>query len=358
MDDHMETIFKKYMEIMENNILYSPLQKQLFRFDERETVWMQSDLPDLCYYIRHILTERMTWTKEEHKIIDKYNLLQRIIKVCYKTYLTRNDDIIISQFNQTKGVLPLRNNKSIDLKTLQIRPRVYSDYFTCYCHTDYNPMYNKERIYRVLASIFCQSYNDTSREPTEEEIEIIHSSIKMLGYAVTGENHVDLQAYEENEKNDSILVSEQRERRKALLAKYQVYVWNERYSVLFFYLSMTLDELCNCDMERFSDKKIRQELKESNYRIISLPNTCNLSKIGPIQACVPLLKQTNEFGTFSYNKVTLPIFYHKNSRVDYPELLEDFFSACCEGAYAYYQDVERNGLNMNMNVVDASATLV
>lgn len=357
MDDHTENIIKKYMENIENNILYSPLQKQLFRFDERETVWMQSDLLDLTYLIRHILTERITWTKEEHKIVIKYNSLHRIIKICYRTCLTRNDDIVISQFNQTKGVLPIRNNKSIDLKTLQIRPRVYSDYFTCYCNINYNPVYNKERIYRVFASIFCQSYNDTSRQPTTEEIDMIHSSIKMLGYAFTGENHVDLQAYEENEKNDSILVSEQRERRKALLEKYKVYVWNERYSVLFFYLSMTLDELCNCDMDNYSEKKIKQELKESNYRIISLPNTCNLSKIGTIQACVPLLKQTNEFGTFSYNKVTLPIYYHKNSRDDYPEVFEDFFSACCEGAYAYYQEIERNGVHVN-SVVDASSNSV
>lgn len=339
MDELQEMVVQKVMSQLELQILYCPLRKFMYRYNDKETKWHIIDKEDFCWYTI-LFARTMEWNKQEQRIITNETSSRRISKHCYLLCLRRNDTDIVSQLNLKKGCLALPNNMLVELRTLTVRPRVATDYFTENCTATYNPQYNKERIYRILASIFCLSYNDLTRELTEEELAVVTEKVKLLGYVMTAENVLNMKEYEENENNTDIMVAAQRAKRKELQEQYHVYNWTEKrwYAIIFYYFYISLGELCNTDLERYSPKQIKSELRESNFRMIALPNTYDIEKMGVIQGCVPFIRQDNQFGIASFKKVELPFYFHKGLRDEYDEFATDFLSVCCEGAQAYYQE--------------------
>jgi hypothetical protein len=334
----MNSVIHKYINHIRNNILYSPTKKHMYKYDDSQTIWIEIDKYDLFYYIKTI-TNQLIWTKEEEKIIKKISdrtYLSKIGKKCLQQIIkNKNDDETISQFNRKKGVLPISNNNVIELQTLHVRPRIYSDYFTSSCNVTYIPDYDRETIYRFFASLFCESY-DVTRPPNNNEIDGIYYSMKLLGYMITGENEINSKEFMENENNEHQLVSEQREKRKSILEKYKVLVYNDEMDQLCSLLSFSFYEVANCNTNYNTNTVLLDFIKNNNCRILSIPNTVNIDKLPHIQGCVPMIKHDNPFST-SYKKIPL-MLYRKKHKINYYRLMDDFFSACCEGAFMYYQD--------------------
>lgn len=340
----MNSIIEKCMDYSTDNLLYSPSRKKLYHYDESNTIWSAITKDDFDTYMYHLINNIITkWLLEEQMILEKANTIPRVIHTCYSMYKKRNDDAIISQFNRKKGVLPLTDNQVIEFTTLQKRPRVRTDYFTTYCPINYDPHYNKDKIYRIIATICTTTYKK-NRDPTEAEMDAIMTFIKRFGYLLTGENHASVQEFEENENNEHQLVSEQRLKRKQLQEQYKIYTCiGDAYVVEIFLtvLEYYLGELYNNEIEHYVTKHRNEQLHENHYRIVLLSSK-TIDAIGPIQGCVPiqLLKQ-GQLQSSSWYKINPITFYIQDERIYVSTIYNDFFSACCEGAFMYYQELAK-----------------
>lgn len=111
------------------------------------------------------------------KDFDTKTYLKDISERSYgKLYDTEFD----KKINNVSNLLPLKNGKLIDLKTLQVRDRTINDKFTFECPVSYLPESNFEHANKFFCDIM----------PDEKEREYLRKS---LGYMLTGE--VDARAF-------------------------------------------------------------------------------------------------------------------------------------------------------------------
>jgi hypothetical protein len=172
-------------------------------------------------------------------------------------------------------------------------------------------------------------------------MDAIINFIKTFGYLFTGENHASVQEFEENEHDEHQLVSEQRKKRRELQEQYKIYTCiGDAYvvDIILSVLEYYLGELYNNEIDRYVTKQRNEIVHDNHYRMVVLSSN-TINAIGPIQGCVPiqLLKQ-GKLRTYSWYNIQPIRFYSQDDTLYVSTIYNDFFSACCEGAFMYYQE--------------------
>ena len=85
---------------------------------------------------------------------------------------------------------------------------------------------------------------------------------------------------------------------------------------------------------------VQQESPISNQKLIFKLNSESIKNnfSNEIAPYTLILEEDCPFGkSCQYKKIPL-MLYRKKHKINYYRLMDDFFSACCEGAFMYYQD--------------------
>ncbi len=98
MDELQQIIVQKMMSQLEHQILYCPVRKFMYRYNDKETKWHLIDKEDFRWYFI-LLARTMEWTKQEQRVITNETTSRRISKHCYLLCLRRNDSDIVAQLN-------------------------------------------------------------------------------------------------------------------------------------------------------------------------------------------------------------------------------------------------------------------
>lgn len=132
-----EDLSKYLIEKLKDDILYSPYHNDYYFWNSELALWRLQK----PHYLRTLITpilEPYLETGPDPKIIDEFKSLIKtdkfqasIIRMCIPYLETRDDSSFIrTTLDSISGLLPIADNKTIVLRTGEVRPRVKTDYFT------------------------------------------------------------------------------------------------------------------------------------------------------------------------------------------------------------------------------------
>jgi len=126
---------QEYLRRVDGNILYSRKRKEVYRFNERTALWNDYDLSSIITDLYEVLESYVRRCPDPDlcgQILDSLvssrgsdNVI-RMIKAFIKT---RDDDVIIREFNRKVRVFPICESQVFDFVKGEPRQRVKEDYF-------------------------------------------------------------------------------------------------------------------------------------------------------------------------------------------------------------------------------------
>jgi putative DNA primase/helicase len=169
---------------------YKYSSKYLFEYDDIASLWVEIEEQDIKTAISNWLTSQkdkiimLTPNNNEfekkkietfEKLYETKTNLKNIDSV-YKFFTSEiKDNIFINNLNRAKPhLLPIKNNKVVDLKTGEIRRREPEDYFTYFCNVE--PTTKKSELFNnFIKDIMCRN---------QEAVKYLQS---ILGYSISGD---------------------------------------------------------------------------------------------------------------------------------------------------------------------------
>jgi P4 family phage/plasmid primase-like protien len=170
--------------------LYKYSKKYLFSYDEDDCLWKETFENDVIAHISSWITAQYdkiilttpTVNEFDKKKINAFTKLYTSkttisnISSVFKYYLVEiKDDKLLDNLNRAQPyLLPIKNNKIVDLKTGDVRRRQLEDYFTYYC--DVEPTKKKSLLFNnFINDIMCRN---------QEAVKYLQT---ILGYSMSGD---------------------------------------------------------------------------------------------------------------------------------------------------------------------------
>ena len=177
----------------------------LYKFDYERCLWVMTKIDILQIFIKTYLISLFEPIIKNYKVVDEdtekqlklfkktlsrlglssytngiYTLLSKMVQNrCY------DDKFIADNFDKKIGLLPLRNNKTFDLRKCELRDRIREDYFTFEMETNYIQDYDEDTCVNYFKSLMYDYENEN-----ECSQELYDNFVTMLGYTMTGENNL------------------------------------------------------------------------------------------------------------------------------------------------------------------------
>lgn len=211
-----EEDFSEYIiEALEGEYLYDEIQKTLWLFNKEKALWVQRDLDHIMTLISPILipiikshpiprksvksikkddTPEVVKSKfetQKQAFIDEtksYSFQNKVSKLCMAKFKVQHSSVFIMQnFDNKIGIVPIMNNKVINLSTGEVRDRLKTDYFTKIIDRKIVSVSAEERlwIYELFESFLTNSISKI--KPNKKHTE---SLIYSIAYSLTGENNL------------------------------------------------------------------------------------------------------------------------------------------------------------------------
>jgi phage/plasmid-associated DNA primase len=98
-----------------------------------------------------------------------------------------SSDFIDTTFDRTPYLLPIKDNKIVDMRNDVIRERTKNDYFTKYCNIDYDPEVDVEEVKTFLRQYLIRRDKTELDEDDNVHIDMV---LGILGYSITGYNNL------------------------------------------------------------------------------------------------------------------------------------------------------------------------
>jgi phage/plasmid-associated DNA primase len=170
-----EGLAKYILETLKEDIKYSKKKKVLYKYNENTALWEEYDMDCFKTIISSILIPHIKKDPDEEKIdknieIIKGNSKQNNIIQQMTPYIKMmNDDILIDDFfDAGNGLFPIADNMVMDFKTLTVRARVKTDYFTRTTNRKYLKDYNVEFVKKYYHDVLVKIKNDDDDEKVDE----------------------------------------------------------------------------------------------------------------------------------------------------------------------------------------------
>ena len=288
--------------------------------------------------------------------IKQHSFLSNVVSLSNDTLYEKD---FILKLNSVPHLLPIKNNKTLNLKTLEVRDRRYTDYFTCSLDYDYNTSINDS------INVFGRFVEDLLRD--NHYYRYFH---KLMGYNITGETCEQLLPFWWGQKGGN---------GKSLLVKLFSAVMGSTFSGVFPKELLIKNKNINTELYLFSSMYCRcvflSETNEDDNLDFSEakkysgedPVSCRGHYEDPVKY-MPYFKINNplnflyKFNTsdsaFIRRILVLPFKYYFRTTTDYDfsktdsycrvldktkskelhQHLDHVFMWLVEGAYKYYQE--------------------
>jgi hypothetical protein len=159
--------------------------KTIYRWDEKAALWIElSDITQLIsitlenYVLDCIANTFEEKTLNELQKIKMYVLSDSGLMHINRRFQSMYEKTSPVEFNMIKHLLPLKDKKVIDIRTLEVRNRVKDDLFTVSLDLEFK---EDKELWDPAISFFKELYNDD---------DIRTYVITMLGYGLTGEHNL------------------------------------------------------------------------------------------------------------------------------------------------------------------------
>lgn len=188
--------------IQEENVFYHKNLNQLYCYNEEKKLYIIKEKSYLMTYISRCAPMMMNELdlnnlKRFNKLSRKNIILRRnsfestggqsaILKQI-NNRLEDGSEFIDVTFDRIPYLLPIKDNKVVDMKNDVIRERTRNDYFTKYCNIDYDPEVDVEEV-----KVFLRQYliKRDKTELDEDDNDHIDMVLGILGYSITGYNNL------------------------------------------------------------------------------------------------------------------------------------------------------------------------
>ena len=197
---------KYFLESIKDDIKYSRRYGTLYKFNEYNCLWEEFPMNSLSILISQICIPYVENDPDKDKVENEIIRLQTSrhqtsITTIIKQHLTgnslyNNDDFITEHFDAGRGSIPISGNRILDLHTLEVRPRVKTDYFTKTTKMNFIDEIPEDKEKAVL-----QYFTDLLSEKTDEGVVIPCSEayrdclITTIGCFFTGEMNESMKKF-------------------------------------------------------------------------------------------------------------------------------------------------------------------
>jgi len=134
--------------------------------------------------LRALWNQFKTFDSLDESVIETIGLssakeVRNVNMIIKRLIMNREDDL--TQFNMKTGILALKHNLVIDMRTLKVRDRTKEDYCSFFLDREYEEKYDKE---------WCTQYMGQLLKTDNQEY--INQVFEIFGYAFTGENNLKI----------------------------------------------------------------------------------------------------------------------------------------------------------------------
>ena len=353
------------LDKLKDDIKFHTKLNQMYKWSSSLALWRPIKIENMISFIPDLLVPHINTSPDPDQVqkeLSQIHSSSRQKSILYqlknRIEMREDDDFIQKNFDVKKGLIPIKDNKTIDMRTCEVRPRVREDYFTKTTDRVFKPNYNKAKVIEYYESILTQHLIKTVENDekviikNKPSVEYRECFEQVIAYSMTGENNlkkfVNLIGNGDNGKSVFIELhqeiftgfSTQGNKRTFISQKSQS---NHDAEIM---------GLINSRFVSLTELKKREAFNEELIKAISGGDTQKVRGCGQkdtievLFSCV-LWIATNELAKFENeqfkNRLLCVDFankFEKNTKYveELKEMYDDFFTHLCLSAQKYYDN--------------------
>lgn len=342
------------LDILKDDIKFHTKLNQMYKWSSSLALWRPMKIENMISFIPEILIPHINTSPDPEQVQKEMSQIHSSSKQKSILYQLKNriemredDDFIQSNFDVKKGLIPIKDNKTIDMRTCEVRPRVREDYFTKTTDREFKPNYKKDKVIEYYESILTNHLTKT--KPSQAYRECFEQTI---AYSMTGENNlkkfVNLIGNGDNGKSVFIELHQQIFNGFSTQGNKRTFISQKSQSNH----DAEIMGLINSRFVSLTELKKKEAFNEELIKAISGGDTQKVRGCGSkdtievLFSCV-LWIATNELAKFENeqfkNRLLCIDFankFEKNPKYveELKEMYDDFFTHLCLSARQYYEN--------------------
>lgn len=180
------------LEQLKDDIKFHTKLNQMYKWSSKLALWRPMKIENMICFIPDILVPHINTSPDPELIqkeISQIHSSSRQKSILYQLKnqieMREDDSFIQANFDVKKGLIPIKDNKTIDMRTCEVRPRIREDYFTKTTDREFKPNYNRDEVVEYYESILTNHLTKT--KPSVEYRECFE---QVIAYSMTGENNL------------------------------------------------------------------------------------------------------------------------------------------------------------------------
>lgn len=173
-----EGLAKYILETLKDDIKYSKKKKTLYKYNNTTALWEEYEMDCFKTIISSILIPYIKNDPDEEKIERNIDIIKgnskqnNIIQQMIPYIKMMNDDFLIEEkFDTGNGLFPISDNMVIDFKTLIVRPRLRTDYFTRTTNRKYISNYNFDFVKKYYHDVLVKCKDHENDDNNDNKID-------------------------------------------------------------------------------------------------------------------------------------------------------------------------------------------
>lgn len=342
------------LDKLKDDIKFHTKLNQMYKWNSNVALWRPMKIENMISFIPDILIPHINTSPDPDQVQKEMSQIHSSSKQKSILYQLKNriemredDDFIQNNFDVKKGLIPIKDNKTIDMRTCEVRQRVREDYFTKTTDREFKPNYNKAKIIEYYESILTNHLTKT--KPSQEYRECFE---KVIAYSMTGENNLkkfmNLIGNGDNGKSVFIELHQEIFNGFSTQGNKRTFISQKNQSNH----DAEIMGLINSRFVSLTELKKKESFNEELIKAISGGDTQNVRGCGSrdtitvLFSCV-LWIATNELAKFENeqfkNRLLCIDFsnkFEKNPKYveELKEMYDDFFTHLCLSAQKYYEN--------------------
>jgi phage/plasmid-associated DNA primase len=189
------------LDKLKDDIKYHTKLNQMYKWNSNVALWRPMKIENMISFIPDLLVPHINTSPDPEQIQKEMSQIHSSSKQKSILYQLKNriemrddDDFIQKNFDVKKGLIPIKDNKTIDMRTCEVRPRIREDYFTKTTDRTFKPNYNQAKVIEYYESILTKHLVSKDEEPVITKIkpsrEYRECFEQVIAYSMTGENNL------------------------------------------------------------------------------------------------------------------------------------------------------------------------
>ena len=342
------------LDKLKDDIKFHTKLNQMYKWSSSLALWRPMKIDNMISFIPDILIPHINTSPDPDQVQKEMSQIHSSSKQKSILYQLKNrielredDEFIQNNFDVKKGLIPIKDNKTIDMRTCDVRQRVREDYFTKTTDREFKPNYKREEVVKYYESILTNHLTKT--KPSQEYRECFE---QVIAYSMTGENNlkkfVNLIGNGDNGKSVFIELHQEIFNGFSTQGNKRTFISQKSQSNH----DAEIMGLINSRFVSLTELKKKEAFNEELIKAISGGDTQNVRGCGSkdtikvLFSCV-LWIATNELAKFENeqfkNRLLCVDFankFEKNPKYveALKEMYDDFFTHLCLSAKRYYEN--------------------